>query len=343
MEKTYATFLKMHVQYILNMKTLHIAMIAILLFSLTMVSSNYRAYAPIPEKSTAQLYNESAIVVVGNIVSAHEIQNGNRTEYVIQPQEYLKPTTYENLTQTIVAQGIGSTSNHMIYFDTYSVGDRALFFLQKEDDYYLISQYTILTKSNCDGKQLLALNSNFSEFSISQGNNTYERMFVNEPINITGYVHNYSDLKSRYMELNFTVHTPQSNVILTEKRQVHIEECKGYAQSTWSFIPTVPGKYAISVDVHDENGTKSGGGSFCCIMAVNRNESTTSHFAIGTPLNLNSTSPLHQFKMGITANNVVCKEGFTRVIKSEDGSPACVKPDTSNMLVEHEWAQSITK
>jgi hypothetical protein len=62
---------------------------------------------------------------------------------------------------------------------------------------------------------------------------------------------------------------------------------------------------------------------------------------IGTPLSLNYTSPLHQTKIGTTANNVFCKEGFKLVIKTEDGSPACVKPETAQKLIERGWASEI--
>lgn len=48
-------------------------------------------------------------------------------------------------------------------------------------------------------------------------------------------------------------------------------------------------------------------------------------------------SPLQQLKSGMTATNVKCVDGFTLVIKSEDGSPACVKPDTAQKLIERDW------
>lgn len=52
-------------------------------------------------------------------------------------------------------------------------------------------------------------------------------------------------------------------------------------------------------------------------------------------------SPLKQSKSGIQAKDVKCVDGFTLVIKSEDGSPACVKPDTAQMLIERGWAKII--
>ena len=50
-----------------------------------------------------------------------------------------------------------------------------------------------------------------------------------------------------------------------------------------------------------------------------------------------SLSPLQQFKSGIKAEDVKCKEGLQLVIKAEDGSPACVKPDTAQTLIMRGW------
>ncbi|MGI0094078.1 MAG: hypothetical protein ACREA8_08245, partial [Nitrosotalea sp.] len=49
------------------------------------------------------------------------------------------------------------------------------------------------------------------------------------------------------------------------------------------------------------------------------------------------SSPLKQFKSGISASKVVCNQGFQLILKREDNSPACVKSDTASILVEREW------
>ena len=46
---------------------------------------------------------------------------------------------------------------------------------------------------------------------------------------------------------------------------------------------------------------------------------------------------------GIATNDVICKEGLQLIFKEENGSPSCVKPGTSKILIERGWAQSITK
>ncbi|HJT10827.1 MAG TPA: hypothetical protein VJ771_08595 [Candidatus Nitrosotalea sp.] len=49
--------------------------------------------------------------------------------------------------------------------------------------------------------------------------------------------------------------------------------------------------------------------------------------------------PLKQLKEGIIAQDVKCNGGFQLIIKSEDGSPACVSPENVASLVERGWAK----
>ncbi|MHB8547204.1 MAG: hypothetical protein ACYDAJ_10600 [Nitrosotalea sp.] len=51
-------------------------------------------------------------------------------------------------------------------------------------------------------------------------------------------------------------------------------------------------------------------------------------------------SPLKQFKSGVPADKINCKIGLQLILKAEDGSPACVKPDTTNILLERGWAKT---
>jgi hypothetical protein len=48
--------------------------------------------------------------------------------------------------------------------------------------------------------------------------------------------------------------------------------------------------------------------------------------------------PLWQFKQGTPVQDVKCYPNFHLVLKAEDGSPACVKPDTAQKLIERGWA-----
>ncbi|MDE1844287.1 MAG: hypothetical protein KGI10_03045 [Thaumarchaeota archaeon] len=50
--------------------------------------------------------------------------------------------------------------------------------------------------------------------------------------------------------------------------------------------------------------------------------------------------PLEQYRSGIKTHDIQCQPNyFILVIKAENGHPACVKPDTSKILVERGWAK----
>lgn len=61
----------------------------------------------------------------------------------------------------------------------------------------------------------------------------------------------------------------------------------------------------------------------------------------GNTVVVHSMTPLQQFKSGIEAKNVKCNEGLELIIKTKDNSPACVRHDTANILIERGWAKSM--
>ncbi|OLE40744.1 MAG: hypothetical protein AUF74_00190 [Thaumarchaeota archaeon 13_1_20CM_2_38_5] len=62
----------------------------------------------------------------------------------------------------------------------------------------------------------------------------------------------------------------------------------------------------------------------------------------GKPIYIGPPLPLKQFKSGTSATDVKCKQGFVLVIKKSDNSPACVKPQTSEKLIERGWGRIST-
>ena len=48
-------------------------------------------------------------------------------------------------------------------------------------------------------------------------------------------------------------------------------------------------------------------------------------------------TPRAQMLAGLSANQVMCKDGLNLVIKSTDGSPACIKASTVYKLIERSW------
>lgn len=59
-----------------------------------------------------------------------------------------------------------------------------------------------------------------------------------------------------------------------------------------------------------------------------------------TPTPTVTPHPLTQFKSGVAAKDVKCQSDLQLVIKSEDGSPACVTPQTAQRLADLGWGTS---
>jgi hypothetical protein len=99
-----------------------------------------------------------------------------------------------------------------------------------------------------------------------------------------------------------------------------VNECVGSKIVTTTFVPTVMGTYGFNAD-SDEGGFGMSG------MSI---------------IDYGST-PLEQYKAGIHAQDVWCKDGFILVLKRDDtanlifdNKPACVKPYTVSKLAERD-------
>ncbi len=57
------------------------------------------------------------------------------------------------------------------------------------------------------------------------------------------------------------------------------------------------------------------------------------------PVDISVAAPLKQVAQGVLPNEIICKEGLELIIKN-NGSPACVKPKTAEILIERGWANS---
>jgi hypothetical protein len=79
----------------------------------------------------------------------------------------------------------------------------------------------------------------------------------------------------------------------------------------------------------DQNKTLSENMNMSENMNTNGNESMTNIQKV--------LSPLQQFKSGTPAKNVQCDQGFTLIVKAEDGSPACVTSQIAQALTARGW------
>jgi hypothetical protein len=72
-------------------------------------------------------------------------------------------------------------------------------------------------------------------------------------------------------------------------------------------------------------------------MNMTNSTSMSGSTSNGPPPMQKILSPLQQFTSGIPAKSVQCDQGFTLVIKIEDGSPACVTSPIAQALVARGW------
>ncbi|SHO45641.1 exported hypothetical protein [Nitrosotalea sinensis] len=68
------------------------------------------------------------------------------------------------------------------------------------------------------------------------------------------------------------------------------------------------------------------------VIPTPQNTTTVSHPTAATIM-----PPLEQVKAGTSPKDVQCKQGFSLIIKLDDGSPACVKPDVLQILTQRGW------
>ena len=64
---------------------------------------------------------------------------------------------------------------------------------------------------------------------------------------------------------------------------------------------------------------------------------TNGTFVFLVSQDLRLLSPIKQTQIGILAKNVICNVGLQLILKIGDDSPACVKPVTTQILIERGW------
>lgn len=74
-------------------------------------------------------------------------------------------------------------------------------------------------------------------------------------------------------------------------------------------------------------------------LSIDSNNTITVTYVstLGVPL----PSPLYQFKSGIAAKDVTCRQGLQLIFKFEDSSPVCVTKQTAQTLVERWWGMYV--
>ena len=110
---------------------------------------------------------------------------------------------------------------------------------------------------------------------------------------------------------------------------------------------SVLGVIGLLNNAYADNANMSANMNSSANMTMDQNKTLNENMNMSENMNTNGNmsmtnipkilSPLEQFKSGTPAKNVQCKEGFTLVIKIDDGSPACVSSKDSQTLIARGW------
>lgn len=130
------------------------------------------------------------------------------------------------------------------------------------------------------------------------------------------------DAKQDGTDLNYTVMMVRGNLVLG-KTPVHLTEISSSLLTRTLQIGLDNGTREIWI-----YGTKTG------TQGPSQGQNMTVSSSSVLPL------PLQQLRSGISAQDIKCRYGFTLVIKSEDGLPACIHPGDVTKLVQRGWAKA---
>ncbi|MDE1832351.1 hypothetical protein [Candidatus Nitrosotalea okcheonensis] len=169
----------------------------------------------------------------------------------------------------------------------------------------------------------------FNQFEIRQGQNmTLVLNVTSEPTNIPvtlSTLHHIGFTKTNGLDFQLS----STNVTTPNKVILYISSTKDATPNTYRtrvFASTlVNGSFTIGTDLR--------------ILVTN---TTSTIGQIGKPWIIGMSSPLEQYRSGIKIHDIQCQPNyFTLIIKAENNSPACVKPDTTTILIKRGWAKAI--
>ncbi|MDE1767522.1 MAG: hypothetical protein KGI27_14800, partial [Thaumarchaeota archaeon] len=145
-------------------------------------------------------------------------------------------------------------------------------------------------------------------------------------LDVTGIV--YKTFSQNYA---LTIFDPQGRLIVVSQLQLSQDDTFSQSIIPSSALWSKSGNYTVKLASGPEMLSEKSfyfSGISCCVP--------NSH---GVQASLPGTtnvidSPLKQFKSGIAAKDVTCRQGLQLIFKFEDSSPACVSKQTAQTLVE---------
>lgn len=300
-------------------------------------------------QSPDDLLKQSQTIFVGNITSIkvlefakssvyHTEENGierqiieNYTlaldEYTVNVEQFLKNP--QNSDTMVVRQPTTSIPGMVVPIDGFEVGDRVLFYVEKIDNENTYSPESFEIPTLCDANVMLskprfAFGSDMK--MMQNGVQMSDNFTAGIPIKFV-YGNDVRMLEGKGFDIDVGINMIIDNKakpIFREKLRAEAEPCEWIASTEWAITPQA-GKHSMAFTVYDDDGDAFG---------------HSEQFFVKGNTSLENDSPLKQLKSGISIDKIQCKEGLELVLKSHDGSPACVRQETKAKLIGIGWMKT---
>lgn len=267
--------------------------------------------------SSKKIMETQELVLLGTIESA-EARPGE-TEYTITVLEYVKTPLDFNKASTLHA--VGCSEDQTGGCVSFEKGQDALFILNEKNNILRVSEVSFVSPNpNCTIDEIFRYNDGkYDGLSLYQGSEDNPYLYTNRPITAQ-YYHFNKNLEANSVDVTITVVDDFPDILKEETIRLDLEECQPNAKAEMEFVIDSPGSFAIRATV-DGNG---GGQSFGGVDVIDY-----------------VAPPLQQIQSGISPNEVECK-AYLVLIHKHDGSPACVKPETKQKLIERGWTDEVS-
>jgi hypothetical protein len=280
-------------------------------------------------QSSEDLLEESQVIVVGTITSVNELEleqpihNDDFSpildEYTITVEEFVKnPQDADTIT---VRQPTESIPGRLFPFGGFEMGDRVLFYIKSFDGINTYSKESFLIPKQCDTSSVIHKPRIIgSDYTMMQyGVEKKDNFVANHPIQFTdkrdmGTLYGAS---SEYrVFISKQVGNIFNDVVLSQTIEAGVQPCEWLSIAEWEFTPDA-GNYMLNVRIYENENNFSIGNKFFSVFVE---------------------PPLKQLKSRVLVDEIQCNDPLVLVMKN-NGSPACVTPETQEKLIERGWAK----
>ncbi len=220
----------------------------------------------------------------------------------------LKILDHSNLKKFSDVIHLGNDGLALYSLNLTSYGPDAYFAILNKDNYHTMKLDFVVNLAPSKGYRV-------------EMNTTKIEFHLGDPIPISGI-----------LDANSTIH-----VTLTDPENMlqYSNTTQSDATGIFSTILHLPIHSTMGIWKIDAANDKHSRQSIILVHPSNQTTSKNSmHCCDGPVVATNMNSPLKQFKSGIALGDIVCKSNLQLIMKTEDHSPVCVKPNTASILLQ---------